>query len=162
KFNPNENYGREVLQLFSVGLNLLNPDGTVQTDASDEAKPTYDQDTVTGFARVFTGWKIAPPPGTGTPNYLDPMQLKASNHETGPKELLAGKLLAAGQTAAKDLADALDNIFNHPNVGPFVSMQLIHSLVTSNPSPAYVARISAVFADNGSGVRGDLKAVVRA
>jgi uncharacterized protein (DUF1800 family) len=162
KSNPNENYGREILQLFSVGLNLLNPDGTVQVDSNDDATPTYDQDTVTGFARVFTGWKIAPPPVTGTPNYLDPMQLKASNHETGTKKLLGGVTLAGGQTATKDLSDALDNIFNHPNVGPFVSMQLIRSLVTSNPSPAYVQRIAAVFADNGSGVRGDLKAVVRA
>ncbi len=162
KFNPNENYGREILQLFSVGLNLLNPDGTVQTDSNNEAIPTYDQDTVTGFARVFTGWKIAPPPQTGVPNYLDPMQLKSSNHETGTKQLLGGVTLPAGQTATKDLSDALDNIFNHPNVGPFVSMQLIHSLVTSNPSPGYVSRIAAVFADNGSGVRGDLKAVVRA
>ena len=162
KFNPNENYGREILQLFSVGLNLLNPDGTVQTDANNEAIPTYDQDTVTGFARVFTGWKIAPPPQTGVPNYLDPMQLKASNHETGTKQLLGGVTLSGGHTATQDLSDALDNIFNHPNVGPFVSMQLIHSLVTSNPSPGYVARIAAVFADNGSGVRGDLKAVVRA
>ena len=121
-----------------------------------------NQDTVTGFARDFTGWKIAPPPQTGVPNYLDPMQLKSSNHETGTKQLLGGVTLPAGQTATKDLSDALDNIFNHPNVGPFVSMQLIHSLVTSNPSPGYVSRIAAVFADNGSGVRGDLKAVVRA
>jgi uncharacterized protein (DUF1800 family) len=162
KFNPNENYGREILQLFSVGLNLLNADGTVQTDSNNEAIPTYDQNTVTGFARVFTGWKIAPPPQTGVPNYLDPMQLKSSNHETGTKQLLGTVTLPAGQTATKDLSDALDNIFNHANVGPFVSMQLIHSLVTSNPSPGYVSRIAAVFADNGSGVRGDLKAVVRA
>ena len=162
KFNPNENYGREVLQLFSVGLNLLNPDGTVQVDSNNDALPTYDQDTVTGFARVFTGWKIAPPPQTGVPNYLDPMQLKASNHDTGSKPLLGGVTLPAGQTATKDLSDALDNIFHHPNVGPFVSMQLIRSLVTSNPSPAYIQRIAGVFADNGSGVRGDLKAVVRA
>ncbi len=162
KYNPNENYAREVLQLFSIGLEKLNPDGTVQTDANDEALPTYDQDTVTGFARVFTGWKIAPQPAPDTQNYLDPMVLQSSNHDTGSKQLLDGVSLPSGQTATKDLNDALDNIFNDPNVGPYVSMHLIHALVTSNPSPAYIQRVASVFNNNGSGVRGDLKAVVQA
>jgi uncharacterized protein (DUF1800 family) len=162
KFNPNENYGREVLQLFSIGLEKLNPDGTSMIDENDEALPTYDQDTVTGFARVFTGWKRASDPAPGVPNYLDPMVLQSSNHETGTKKLLDGLTLPSGQTATKDLNDALDDIFNHPNVGPYVSSHLIHALVTSNPSPAYVQRVAAVFANNGAGVRGDLKAVVQA
>ncbi len=162
KSNPNENYAREILQLFSIGLEKFNPDGTVQTDDDDQAIPTYDQDTVTGFARVFTGWKSAPRPDPDTPNYLDPMVLQASNHETGTKQLLNGITLPAGQTAVQDLNDALDNIFNHANVGPFVSIHLIRALVTSNPSPAYVQRVAAAFDNNGAGVRGDLKAVVQA
>ena len=162
KSNPNENYAREILQLFSIGLNKLNPDGTTQLDGGGQPLATYDQATVTGFARVFTGWRLAPPPVPGTPNYLDPMVLQASNHETGTKQLLEGLVLPSGQTAAKDLDDALDDIFQHPNVGPFVSMHLIRSLVTSNPTPGYVARVSAVFDDDGAGVRGNLKAVVQA
>ncbi len=162
RFNPNENYAREILQLFSIGLNQLNPDGTVETDDADAVIPTYDQDTVTGFARVFTGWRRAADPVSGTPNYLAPLELRASNHETGTKQLLNGVLLPANQTGAQDLNDALDNIFNHPNVGPFVSMHLIRSLVTSNPSPAYVQRVAMAFDDNGAGARGDLKAVVAA
>jgi uncharacterized protein (DUF1800 family) len=162
KYNPNENYAREILQLFSIGLEKLNADGTVQTDVNDEALPTYDQDTVTGFARVFTGWRLASQPAPDTSNYLDPMVLQPSNHDTGSKPLLDGVSLSPGQTATKDLNDALDNIFNNPSVGPYVSMHLIHALVTSNPSPAYVQRVSSVFADNGSGVRGDLKALVQA
>jgi uncharacterized protein (DUF1800 family) len=160
--NPNENYAREILQLFSIGLNQLNPDGTVVTDENDEILPTYDQDTVTGFARVFTGWRRAPDPVQGTPNYIDPLELRTSSHETGTKQLLNGVVLPASQTGAKDMDDALDNIFNHPNVGPFVSMHLIRALVTSNPSPAYIQRVSMAFDDNGSGVRGDLRAVVQA
>ena len=161
KTNPNENYGREILQLFSIGLNQLNADGTVAVDGDGQPLPTYDQSVVTGFAHVFTGWRLATSPAPGTPNYLDPMVLKATNHDTGTKQLL-DKVLPAGQTADKDLADALDDIFNHPNVGPFVSMHLIHALVTSNPSPAYVARVAGVFADDGTGTRGNLGAVVRA
>jgi uncharacterized protein (DUF1800 family) len=160
--NPNENYAREILQLFSIGLEKFNPDGTVQTDGDDQAIPTYDQDTVTGFARVFTGWKSAARPSPDVPNYLDPMVLQASNHETGAKQLLNGIVLPSGQSAVQDLNDALDNIFNHTNVGPFVSFHLIRALVTSNPSPAYVGRVAAAFDNNGAGVRGDLKAVVQA
>jgi uncharacterized protein (DUF1800 family) len=161
KNNPNENYGREILQLFSVGVDLLNPDGTVPVDGSGDALPTYDQSVVTGFAHVFTGWKIAPPPSPGVPNYIDPMVFVSTKHDSGSKQLLNGAVLPAGQTGAQDLNDGLDNIFNHPNVGPFVSMRLIRALVTSNPTPGYVQRVAAVFADDGSGVRGNLKAVVQ-
>ena len=164
---PNENYAREVLQLFSIGLVKLNPDGTPITDASGVPVPTYDQDTVEGFAHAFTGWTYAPRPGatskwTNARNYLGNMVAFESHHDVAGKTLLAGKVLPPGQTAAKDLADALDTIYNNPNVGPFIGRQMIRFLVTSNPTPAYVARITAVFNDNGVGVRGDMGAVVRA
>ncbi len=145
KTNPNENYAREILQLFSVGLDKLNPDGTPLLDADGKRIPTYDQAVVSGFAKVFTGWTFGPPPSPGIVNYIDPMRLIAGNHDTGTKQLLNGVELPAGQTGDKDLNDALDNIFNHPNVGPFISTHLIHQLVTSNPSPAYVGRAAAAF-----------------
>ena len=160
--NPNENYGREVLQLFSIGLIRLNPDGTPQLDAQGRTIPTYTQTTVNNFARVFTGWRLATAPAPGTPNYLDPMVVNQSQHDTAPKTLLRDVTLPGGRTAQQDLEDALDNIFNDPNVGPFFCKQLIQHLVTSNPSPAYVGRVAAVFNDNGAGVRGDLRAVTRA
>jgi len=165
--NPNENYARELLQLFSIGLVQLRGDGTVVTDSGGEPVPTYDQDVVEGFAHVFTGWTYPTLPGD-TPRthnpvyYRGPMEVMASNHDAAAKTLLGGTTLTAGQTPAVDLADALDLIFHHPNVGPFIGRQLIQFLVTSNPSPAYVSRVSTVFADNGSGVRGDMQAVVRA
>jgi hypothetical protein len=115
---------------------------------------------VTAFARVFTGWRLAPGQ-TGIPNYLDPMVVNSTQHDTGAKTLLNGYVVQAGQTTEKDLDDALDNIVADPNVAPFISKQLIQHLVTSNPSPAYVARVAAVF-NGGSGSRGDLQAVVRA
>ena len=113
------------------------------------------------FARAFTGWRLATAPSPGVPNYIAPMTATEAQHDTGAKTLLNGVGLRAGQNANQDLNDAIDNIFNDPNVGPFISRQLIQHLVTSNPSPAYVARVTAVF--NGSeGARGDLGAVVRA
>ncbi len=158
---PNENYAREILQLFSIGTVRLNIDGTQQLDGNGQAIPAYTQDHVNNFARVFTGWRFATAPATGVPNYIAPMVAVQNNHDTGVKTLLNGRVLPSGQTAAKDLSDALDNIFEDENIGPFISRQLIQHLVTSNPSPAYVARVASVF--NGSlGVRGDLKAVVRA
>jgi hypothetical protein len=165
--HPNENYARELLQLFSIGLVKLNPDGTVITDGNGQPVPTYDQNVVDGYAAVFTGWTYPTLPGAtqkahNPAYYRGVMEAVASNHDTGVKGLLDGAVLPAGQTPAKDLADALDLLFHHPNVGPFIGKQLIQFLVTSNPSPAYVARVSAAFADNGSGVRGDLSAVVRA
>lgn len=160
--NPNENYAREILQLFSIGLEKLNPDGTPQHDAQGNTIPTYDQAVVDGFTKVFTGWRLASQVAPGVPNYRDPMVLVANNHSTGTKLLLNGFVQPTGQTGEQDLNAALDNIFNHPNVGPFIGKLLIRDLVTSNPSPAYVARVAAVFNNNGAGTRGDLKAVVRA
>jgi uncharacterized protein (DUF1800 family) len=164
---PNENYGREMLQLFSIGVNELNADGTPTLDAHGSPIPTYDQAVVEGFSSVYTGWTYPPLAGatsnwTNPVNYAGVMTSFAAHHEPGTKLLLNGVTVPAGGTPAQDLKVALDNIFNHPNVGPFIGKQLIQHLVTSNPSPAYVARISAVFANNGQGVRGDLSAVVRA
>lgn len=163
KANPNENYAREILQLFTIGLNRLNPDGSLIRDQYGQNIPTYDQSVVNAFARVFTGWTFAAPQTTGITNYIAPMRVATpANHDTGAKMLLRGVTLRANQTAAQDLNDALDNISQDSNVGPFIGRQLIQHLVTSNPSPAYIARITAVFNDNGSGVRGDLKAIVKA
>jgi uncharacterized protein (DUF1800 family) len=164
---PNQNYAREVLQLFSIGLVELNRDGTLQLDAGGAPIPTFDGATINGFASVFTGWTYPPLPGatsqwTNPINFDGTMVAFPDHHQPGTKALLNGYTVAASQTPEQDLANALDNIFNHPNVGPFISKQLIQHLVTSNPSPAYVARIAAVFANNGQGVRGDLSAVVRA
>jgi uncharacterized protein (DUF1800 family) len=160
---PNENYGREVLQLFTIGLNRLNPDGSPVLDGQGHTIPTYDQTVVTAFARVFTGWTFAPPQDPTITNYIDPMYVATeANHDTAQKTLLRGVTLPANQTAGQDLNDALDNIFQDPNMGPFIGRQLIQNLVTSNPSPAYIARITNVFNNNGSGVRGDLQAVVKA
>ncbi len=163
---PNENYGREILQLFTIGLNELHPDGSVVTDATGKPVPSYTQATVDAFSRVFTGWNFVPG-AAGIPDYIDPMVVTPGNHDGGAKTLLNGVTLPAtspvtAATANKDLSDALDNIFQHHNVGPFIGRNLIEHLVTSNPSPAYISRITAVFNNNGSGVRGDLKAVVRA
>lgn len=167
--NPNENYAREVLQLFSVGLFMLNQDGTLMLDGSNNPIPTYDQTTVNNFTKVFTGWVLNPvSPVPSTRNFIDPLVLNQTNHDITAKTLLsypgsAGHFqnLPAGQNGATDLTQAIDNIFYHPNVAPFVSKQLIQHLVTSDPTPAYVGRVAAVFNDNGLGVRGDLRAVVR-
>ncbi len=166
---PNENYARELMQLFTIGLNQLNDDGSLQLDANGNPIPTYTQAQVQEFAAAYTGWTYATATGgvpakfpNNTANFLAPMAAVESAHDTTAKTLLNGTTLPAGQTAEEDLAGALANIFNHPNVGPFVCQQLIQHLVTSTPSPAYVARISAVFANNGNGVRGDMQAVIRA
>jgi uncharacterized protein (DUF1800 family) len=157
KSQPNENYAREILQLFSIGTFVLNQDGTRAVDGSGNAIPTYDQNTVEQFARVFTGWVLAPAlPGPsdvgGTvPNYRDPMVLHKDSqgredyHDQGPKTLLSGVQLPGGQSADQELNAAIDNIADHPNVAPFISKQLIQHLVTSNPSTAYVQRIASVF-----------------
>ncbi|MBL0122809.1 MAG: DUF1800 family protein [Betaproteobacteria bacterium] len=166
---PNENFAREVLQLFSVGLNQLNADGTRKLDAAGVPLPTYDESVVKGFARAFTGWTFfgndpANPKKFDRPeeSWTQPMIAFASKHETGTKTLLNGVTLPAGQTPEADMKAALDNIANHPNVGPFIGRQLIQRFVTSNPNPAYVARVAAVFDNNGRGVRGDLAAVIKA
>ena len=164
--SPNENYAREIMQLFTIGLYRLNLDGSLTLDSQNFPIPTYDQNAVLGLAAVFTGWNFAQ---TGTPvwngaapDYRDPMIPFANHHQTTSKTILDGVLLPAGQSATQDLGTALDTIFNHPNVGPFVCRQLIQRLVTSNPSPGYVYRVASVFNNNGQGVRGDLQAVVRA
>jgi uncharacterized protein (DUF1800 family) len=167
--NPNENYAREILQLFSIGLYELHPDGTLRLDAGNQPIPTYDQEVVKGFARAFTGWTLGgqnqlDPRRFFRPqrNYRIPMEAWASYHATDEKQLLDGAAVPAGQSAQADLEQALDVIFRHPNAGPFFCGFLIQRLVTSNPSPAYVYRCGQAFADNGAGVRGDLKAVLRA
>ena len=164
----NENYGREMMQLFSLGVNLLNPDGTLQTDSNGNPIPTYTELQVEAFARAYTGWTNANPDGSTpsnfnyTHNWLHLMVPVEGQHDMTSKILLSGTTLPAGQSAEDDLKGALDNIFAHPNIGPCVSRQLIQHLVTGDPSPAYVSRVAAVFADNGSGVRGDMKAVLTA
>ena len=155
------------MQLFSVGLVELDTDGSVRLDEQNQPVPTYDQSIIEGFAHVYTGWTYAGfttfDQAFRTPaNQVVPMQLYPDFHDTGPKKLLNNVELPAGQGGTADLVGALDNIFNHPNVGPFIAIRLMHRLVTSNPSPGYVERVANVFNDNGSGVRGDLAAVVRA
>ncbi len=166
---PNENYAREILQLFSIGLYQLHPDGTLQLSAAGLPIETYDQDVIKGFAQIFTGWTHAGQDRSEEwrfywpePHWRVPMEVWNEHHSTGTKRLLNGVVLPADQTPQADLNAALDNIFQHPNVGPFICRQLIQRLVTSNPSPAYVYRCGQAFANHGSGVRGDLKAVIRA
>ncbi|MEO7788216.1 MAG: DUF1800 family protein [Vicinamibacterales bacterium] len=159
---PNENYGREVLQLFSLGTFRLNPDGTQQLDLNGAPIPTYAQATVNNFARVFTGWNRATAPMTGVPNYIDPMVANQAQHDVAAKTLLTGTVLPANQSAAQDLHDAIDNIISDPNVAPFIAKQLIQHLVTSNPSPGYVARVASAFSGVWGSGRGDLKATVKA
>jgi len=164
---PDENFARELMQLFSIGLVELNQDGGIRLNAQNEPIPTYDQAIIEGFAHVFTGWTYA-----GTTQFqgtfptelrqVTPMELWPQFHDTGPKQLLNSASLPAGQTGTQDLAAALDNIFNHDNVGPFIATRLIQRLVTSNPTPGYISRVAAVFDDNGRGTRGDLGAVVKA
>jgi uncharacterized protein (DUF1800 family) len=171
--HANENYAREFMQLFTIGTAQLNPDGSYQLDSGGNQIPTYTQNTVEAFALAYTGWTYPLAPGatqrTYNPAYwTGPMVAVDSNHDTTAKQLLVypgvsgGGMLPAGQSAVQDLQGALDNVFNHPNVGPFVSNQLIQHLVTSNPSPAYIQRVASVFNDNGAGVRGDMKALITA
>lgn len=165
--DPNENYAREILQLFSVGTYLLNQDGTQQYDSAGRLKVSYELAEIKGFSRVFTGWTYPTVAGaqarSNNPrNYLGDMRAVDLYHEFGTKVLLRGTVAPANMTMQQDLEYAHRNIFEHPNVGPFIGKQLIQKLVTSDPSPGYVARVSAVFANNGVGQRGDLRAVVRA
>ncbi len=155
---PDENYARELMQLFTLGLYKLNADGTTQGSTPVE---TYTQDDVSGLARVFTGFNFDSSDSTTPDRLRRPMIQQAANHELGTKVFL-GTTIPANTDGFASLRIALDTIFAHQNVPPFVSKQLIQRLVTSNPSPAYVGRVSAIFANNGTGVRGDMKAVVRA
>ena len=179
---PNENYAREILQLFSIGVFQLNQDGTQVLDESGQPIPTYDQDVIEELSKVFTGWILAPAPAAGVPNYIDPMVVQVNNatqrlalfHEQGEKRLLTVNgeryVIFACATppanctadqAAYDLWAAINHIYYHPNVAPFISKQLIQKLVTSNPSPGYVARVSAVFTANRESET-QLREVVRA
>ena len=157
---PDENYAREVMQLFTVGVTQLNPDGTPKT-ANGVPLDTYTPDDIRGLARVFTGWDYDRFDRNVPDHAARPMVFTASRHSPETKSFL-GVNLPAGTDGVAELKTALDTLANHPNVGPFVGKQLIQRLVTSNPSPAYVARVAAVFANNGQGVRGDLQATVRA
>ena len=165
---PDENYAREVMQLFTIGLNLLQPDGTLQLGADGLPIPTYNQTIVTEMAKVFTGWSYftATPTTaafrTGRPDFFNPMTNFAGFHDDTAKNIVNSVIIPASQGGAKDLQLALDALFTHPNTGPFISRLLIQRLVASNPSPAYVYRVAQKFANNGSGIRGDLAAVVRA
>ena len=169
---PDENYAREVMQLFTIGLWELNEDGTRRQQNGQDI-PTYGQPEVMGMAKVFTGWSWAGPDtgegrwlgwvnGVQTQPWDQPMQPYPQHHSTSEKRILRGVVIPAGTGPRESLRIALDTLFNHPNVGPFIGRQLIQRLVTSNPSPAYIARVARAFNDNGSGVRGDMKAVIRA
>ena len=201
--SPNENYARELLQLFSVGTVMLNDDGTPKSDGSGKLIPTYTEEVVQGFAKAFTGWHFHDQPEATEPwrfywpvedwtqsmkpwagrrcpqdghwpagtatwcSVSDPLRSYPPPHHTGTKTLLQYSgapyaTLPANQTAQIDIENAIDNIFNHPNVGPFIGKQLIMRLVTSNPSSAYVGRVTAAFNNNGTSTRGDMRAVIRA
>ncbi len=165
--HPDENYAREVMQLFTIGLYRLNRDGATINDSRGNPLPTYSQDDVREMARVFTGWSDDNGGfffGDGDESHharTSPMTTFSEYHDTGVKHIL-GQTFASGRTAEQDLAQALDMLFHHPNVGPFIGRRLIQRLVTSNPSPAYISRVAAAFNNNGHGVRGDMKAVIRA
>lgn len=186
--SPDENYAREAMQLFSIGLDMLNTDGNLQLDEGGQAIPTYTQDTIQGFAHVYTGWSFAGCEFSANvnqwmrcgsanrrdPSWQLPMRAYAPQYASeGNKQLLnypgvtlPGGVLPAGGSPEADLELALDNIFHHPNVGPFIARRLIQRLVTSNPSPAYIARVAGVFNDDNpgsaQGARGNLGAVVAA
>lgn len=157
---PDENYAREVLQLFSLGLNKLNLDGSMVM-AGNQPVDTYDQATITGLARVFTGWDYDNFSNSVPDHARKPMVFTAGRHSPETKSFL-GVNLPAGTDGVGELKVALDAIANHSNVAPFIGRQLIQRLVTSNPSAAYIGRVSAAFTNNGQGVRGDLKAVIKA
>lgn len=166
KSQPNENYARELLQLFSVGTVLLNPDGTPQTDNTGVTIPTYSNTDVREVARALTGWTYArlngaPLTDNTNRDWTQPMVMYATRFDTGAKTFL-GKTVPAGATQQANIDAVVDTVFNHPNTGPYICKRLIQQLTIVNPTPAYVSRVAAVFADNGAGVRGDLKAVVRA
>ena len=182
--SPDENYSRELQQLFTIGLVQLNPDGTLLLDSQGQPIPTYNNTTITETAKILTGWSWQ----SSTNNFLDtthlnisypdtdarlqPMVMYENYHDKTQKNIISLQqlnpllatptLVPAGQTGAADLKTLLDTLFNHPNTGPFISKQLIQKLVTSNPSPGYVYRVAQVFANNGKNVRGDLGAVVKA
>lgn len=169
---PDENYAREVMQLFTIGLYELNQDGSHQLDGNGNPIPTYTNAEITEFAKVFTGLTTKPEQDDQVIDleyflenddvFHEPMIMYDAEHEPGEKKLLKGLVIPAGQTGMQDINDAVDNLFNHPNVGPFIGRLFIQRLVKSNPSPGYISRVAAAFNDNGNGVRGDMKAVIKA
>lgn len=166
KTQPDENYAREIMQLFSIGLAHLNKDGTFKRDGDGNAIPTYTQTEINELARAFTGWTFS---GSRYFDYastpvddIKSMMPFEDRHDRGEKVFLGGSTIPAGQDALQDVRRAVDVVFNHPNVGPFLARHFIQRLVTSNPSPAYVYRVSLKFDNNGAGVRGDLGALVKA
>jgi len=179
--HPDENYAREIMQLFSIGLFELNQDGTRKLTEQGKPIPTYDNKDIKEFAKIFTGlapsgywwpwedyswipteWGNEYNESPATIITWEPMVPFDNWHEPGAKKLLNGQTVPAGQTTLEDINDAIDNLFNHPNVGPFIGKSLIQRLVKSNPTPAYVSRVAAKFNNNGNGIRGDMKAVIRA
>ena len=170
--NPDENYAREVMQLMTIGLVQLNQDGTTRTDNLGRPLPSYTTDDIAGLAKVFTGYSYYSPNPTNTTFGGRNLPTDATTrsmipypafHSLSAKTFLGVSIPASSTpNPAGDLKIALDTLFNHPNVGPFISRQLIQRLVTSNPSPAYISRVAGVFNNNGRGVRGDMSAVVRA
>ena len=171
--HPDENYAREIMQLFSIGLFELNPDGSRKTDIDGKWIPAYRQSDIKELAKVFTGlgvadvieneWVDEPYFGMGiyVADMTQPMVLWDFWHDPGTKMMLNGYEIPAGQPGLKDIRDAIHQLFLHPNVGPFIGKQLIQRLVTSNPSPAYISRVTAAFENNGQGVRGDMVAVIK-
>lgn len=166
--HADQNFAREVMQLFTVGLVRLNIDGSVQIDSRGIPIPTYGQNEVEQMSNALTGWASTPTQNTGENawrfdvDYVNPMVAYPNHHDTSAKTIIGGVVIPSGGTAEQDLKIVLDTLFNHPNVGPFIASQLIKRLVTSNPSPAYVQRVATVFNNNGIGTRGDLLAVARA
>jgi uncharacterized protein (DUF1800 family) len=163
----NENYARELMQLFTLGLTQLNSDGSPILDATRKPAPTYDQGVVTNMAKVLTGWTYPVPPGTTSkhdkpPYFVGQMHAVEGNHDTSQKTIFGNVVIPAGQRAEQDLESLLDALMLQNTMAPFVSKQLIQHLVTSNPSPEYIERVSNAFLNNGSGGRGDMKAVITA
>ena len=173
--HPDENYAREIMQLFSIGLYELNQDGTRKTDPTTGLWiPTYDNDDIKGLAKVFTGLSGSKwadennnnPVRFGVPfrrySVVDPMTMYEEWHEPGEKKIIGDFIIPDGQTGMEDVEMAINHLFNHPNVGPFLSERLIQRLIKSNPTPEYIERVAGIFNDNGNGVRGDLGATIKA
>ena len=170
--NPDQNFAREVMQLFTIGLYELNIDGTRKKDQNGNDIPTYTNNDIVEMAKVFTGLRFGAslegmnPPEFGNNIYgadlTQPMRMYEDWHQLGEKKLLNGITIPDGQLGLKDIEDAIDMLFNHPNTGPFITRLLIQRLVTSNPSHAYIARVANIFNNDGKGVRGNMKAVIKA
>ena len=161
---PDENYARELLQLFSIGLEELSLNGLVKKDTNGQPIPAYTQADIEGFAKVFTGWTFGASEFWGRPsnNHSILMSPFEAYHSTAEKHLISDVVIPANTDAETSLKIALDTIFAHPNIAPFISKQLILKLITSNPSPSYIERVAKIFNDNGQGVKGDLSAVIKA